>query len=199
MTAGLLMLMMTPSSLSSSSLSSSSSVPLCQFTVESFVSSLSSDESLHQQVISLLASPGLNIKAISDIRVTAPVWPDIRGGGAEPLREEHQLLLELPRPRSLRGQPQHGGRLPEDLRVRAGVTCDISHSSTCHVTCPGLMSATPVSSEWPSWPSSWRRRRWWPAWPARCRATCSVTWKAPGGTWRCVRSVNVWITMRHHL
>ena len=67
MTAGLLMVMMTPSS------SSSSSVPLCQFTVESFVSSLSSDESLHQQVISLLASPGLNIKAISDIRVTAPV------------------------------------------------------------------------------------------------------------------------------
>ena len=63
MTAGLLMVMLTPSS----------SVPLCQFTVESFVSSLSSEESLHQQVISLLASPGLNIKAISDIRVTAPV------------------------------------------------------------------------------------------------------------------------------
>ena len=65
MTAGLLMVMLTPSS--------SSSVPLCQFTVESFVSSLSSEESLHQQVISLLASPGLNIKAISDIRLTAPV------------------------------------------------------------------------------------------------------------------------------
>merc|ERR550517_16328 len=54
MTAGLLMVMLTPSSLSSPSSSFSSSVPLCQFTVESFVSSLSSEESLHQQISALL-------------------------------------------------------------------------------------------------------------------------------------------------
>ena len=131
------------------------SVPLCQFTVESFVSLLSTDESIREQVrliasnlsrldrsskisVSILCTPynsqqsfcgrvltnslADSVQLLSDIRVDANLWGDIRGGGEESLWEKYQLLLELPRSCSLRGEPQHWGCVREDMWSRPGVT-----------------------------------------------------------------------------
>ena len=55
---------------------SSTSVPLCQFTVESFVSSLSTDQSIDQQVDKIL-SPPLRIIFFKKISELLPVCEEI--------------------------------------------------------------------------------------------------------------------------